>query len=567
MSIHTLSAAVERYDRAIAHLEATQENANLETILDVLAARESAHNLLNERLSQNESKPIATLTFGSKKCKRASLRQLAKIIEQLDARLDQQRDLIRQVGGLTHQQVESIFSGEKRWQTQAPRRPWHDHFDWLWQLGSLFCFGISASLLIDIITRCLAGGIDTIGIGSIIGTTLLSLLSGGGMLTQFGQEKTGELFTRWRIPANLWDETRVIISGGCLGLLMLIYSVLPFGAGLYVGMADKAENLAKREVYYQRAIALDPGNVTAHLELAKLYVDQQEYDAALAKYKAVLNVSRDQDRAKATEAAEAIANIFLRQDNLSKADWWLELAVKNAEKIDRLTDAQFNLIKGLGRRYLFVEKKYGEAERWFTLGESRSGFNSAWRYEMLTHLGWARLKKGDFEGAKSALSTAITLQEPDPHESLTLPKEFSELLSQPFLQQTTKALINSLETTLDQAIGLESLKSTLQLDKHSTIAHCLWAQAREAQWKTEPSSKNGAAFVTQTENIAQTRQTLQDLKHHWEQCLNNQSRDIIADEFSLRRQASERLGQIEDQLSAIAPPSLISTKHPNLTNQ
>jgi len=504
MTTAILSTVVKRYEAAIDNLEKAREDTSLKDVQEVLAARQAACNALNEELRNVTLTPSTWVaSTGASSKHRSRHRKLEKIVEDLDARLDKQYEVIRRASGLSYQQIEHLFSIEKRWKAPEYNIPWHDHFDLLWQFLSVLCFGFSAVLLIDIVKRSLTGGVD-IGSGTAaLSATFISMLSGGGLLTKFGQEKTGDLFKKLRISENLWDEARCLISVGFTLLLVGLWLLLPSFAGGYIKAANDAENLARQEDYYLRAIALKPGSVEAHLGLAKLYVNQQEVDKALPVFKAAYSVVQKNDLTKACEAAESISQIFLDKAEYSKADRWLTRAVNFRKSVEdtklfrqqtNLCQDQFNLMMALGRVYLLNEKKPLEAIRWFKQGldipEQDPLKQAQRRYEMQIHLA-----RG--------------------------------LLSEDLLQES--------ESNLKDAIELDEEEVAIYLGKKRAAAHCLMAQVME---------KQGDADSIKADAI----------KTEWEQCSQKTSPEI-ADEVNWQKIALKRL----THLNAKGNPNEIQT--------
>lgn len=498
MTTCILSTAIERYQAAIANLEKAKETISPKDIQAVLAARQTAYNALNEGLHAAASKPFTACPTEASPKPRIPYRKLANTVEELDLRLNQQAEVIQRASGLSSQQIEYLFADERRWKSPEYNVPWHDHFDILWQFLSVVCFGFSTVLLLDIIKRSLTGGVDVGSGAAALSATLISMLSGGGLLTKFGQEKTGEIFKKLRIPDNLWDEARCLISVSFTLLLLGLWCLLPSFAGLYVKAAESADNLARQEDYYHRAIALKPGSVEAYLGLARLYANQHDLDQALPAFKSAYNVVQKRDPVKACEAAESISQIFLDKGEYSKADRWLtkSVEIRKADIQQRrdLCKQQLALIKNLGRVYLLSEneRKPHEAIRWFKLGLSNIS------------------EQDRLERAKAQYDMQVHLAR----------------------AQLSADLLKDAESTLEEAIELDQEEVAFRPEEQRAAAHCLLAQVLEER------QSDGHSISSNT------------VMNRWNLC-SRFVRSEIADEVNWQQLASKRLTAIKQRTQPI----------------
>lgn len=521
--ILVLEGKIDHYRQTLEIIESAAELATDQQISDVFAACKQSHDGLEALISQiNAAKKAEQLNSSV----RQTVRSLNQTIDALDARLRKKSEFIQKSIELFNWQKTYLLPDKSSLRLIDPPVA-RDRFDWFWRLLSLLFFGISFTLLTDVIKRSLTGGIDAGSVGTIVGSALLSLGS-GGILVQFKEENLRQIFSSLGIHEQWQGRVLAGASFGCLALLFFMWLSLPGLGSVYVGLAQQADNLAKREDYYTRAIALDPGNIQAHLRLANLYYEQQDYDKALVKYKAVWNNSKlggstvdtsaasgrslakymllwnngknqdeeDRDRKQEEEkeaisAMEQIIQIYISKDDISRANSSLKRLIGSIDTVKppvSLTDKQLSLIQILGRIHLISEKNknYGEANSLFDAGYRRTT-DREWLYTMLVHKGWVQMRQ---------------------------------------------ELLNGAEVTLRSAIGIDG-------KENQASAHCLLAQVLQLQVNKQQVL---SAQLTSVE-IDQLKQA----DNEWRTCFAQKSTE---DEVNWGSQAKKALNEIEDRLKA-----------------
>jgi tetratricopeptide (TPR) repeat protein len=342
MASLNLSRAVAHYSETLKSLETAQERPSEGQVLAVLKARDTIHAVLSDSAPQSVD----------------DLLQLA----QLDKRLKGQSGRIAQAVDLAD--LRSSFQPPTQawwWFIQGPSNRW-ERFDWMWGALTVLCLTISLGLVVDISSRFLAGGPDTLASLAIVGQSVLTLLAAGGALTVAGQEVVKRTLASLKIPVHFWHESRFALAILLLGGVFLLRSYLPFIAIWYNNHGLQNYNaglLTSAQFDYQRAIKLNPDYVAAHYNLGLLYEDLQQVDQARAEYLA---------------------------------------AVKGG------LDAAHN---NLARLYI-LDENYTAAVPLLTKGLSITQ-DDAVKYDLHKNLGWARLGQARYEEAVVELRSAIAL--------------------------------------------------------------------------------------------------------------------------------------------------------------
>ena len=354
------------YETAIKTLEETTTQSKttdyqvlLQQVVDTVVARDGLQNQLDNAESDAQS--------------------LVKISD-LDSRLEQQYETLPQKIGREHLSLMVAKLDELRdirhppakawwWFAKIPVH-WWDQLDLAWDTLAIVWLAATFSLLTDISSRFLSGGVGTVGAFAVIFQSVLAL-AGGGALTKTGQSVIEGTLKRWQIPKHYWQESKF----GAASLLLLFFVgfrlSLPRIAVVYnnTGYQDyQAGRLDSAESQYKRAIKLDPDYTEAHYNLGLLYEDLQDFKRARTEYSVAVQ-----------------SGFFPAHNNLAR----LHILSKNYPAAVNL------LLKGI---FLL------ENDNQFTQGKPLV------RYSLYKNLGWARLNQSRYEDAKDALKEAIAIK-------------------------------------------------------------------------------------------------------------------------------------------------------------
>ncbi|MCA1995313.1 MAG: tetratricopeptide repeat protein [Coleofasciculus sp. S288] len=251
----------------------TENELRKKLILDVLVARDA----VDAALADKSLDSIKDVDF-------------TRVIE-LDSRLKQQAKLITKKVDL-EQWRKSLNSSAEAWWWFLTHK-W-DRLDWLWSSSTLICMTLSFSLLADIAPRFWAGGPTTLGAFAIIGSSVLNLIVGGGVLTQTGREAKEHLLEKLKIPKHWWKEFSLGVTFLLFIGLASVHLHLPEIAVLYNERGKKqaevdkgwnSKKLASAESNFKRAIAINPDYAEAHYNLGWLYERRQDLSDARTHYK------------------------------------------------------------------------------------------------------------------------------------------------------------------------------------------------------------------------------------------------------------------------------------------
>ena len=267
MSSKNLSQAVAHYSATLSAVEDAQPQRSAEQILAVLKARDAIHVVLTDK-TQN---PVEDLI----------------VIVQLDARLKRQIAQIARVVELADWRASLQPPDEAWWWfIKTPPSGW-DRFDWLWGALTILCLTISLGLVADISSRFLSGGPDTWAALAVVSQSMLTLLAAGGALTVAGQEAIKRILASLNVPAHFKQEARLMLAILLLGGLAVLRLSLPDIAIWYNndGLQNyNAGRLTSAQFDYLRAIKLNPDYLEAHYNLGLLYEDLQQIDRARGEY-------------------------------------------------------------------------------------------------------------------------------------------------------------------------------------------------------------------------------------------------------------------------------------------
>ncbi|MGI0488652.1 tetratricopeptide repeat protein [Pantanalinema rosaneae CENA516] len=314
MTTSTLTNAIERYETAIVALEVAGERLSAEEVLEALVARSVVHQTLNAypraSLRQGLGNLWARMTHHKPRSQR---RDWQRVVNRLDARLNQQATYINQAVKLEDWQV-LLPPPEREWLRllEAPKiSSWRDRFDWLWQGLSISLLSVALSLLVGLSARFLEGGPDALGAFAVIMPSVVGLLTGGGALTKTGRQAMEHILSSLRIARHWWDEIFCGLSALFLLSMISFWLALPYIAVLYEQSADLAYRdgqLAMAEYRYTRALKLHPSHLDIHYKLGRLYEDLTQIDQAAIEYQIAVKGGRD---GEAYKAYDRLARIYI----------------------------------------------------------------------------------------------------------------------------------------------------------------------------------------------------------------------------------------------------------------
>jgi tetratricopeptide (TPR) repeat protein len=351
------------YRLALECLKSSEKELLPDRVIDVLVKRDSLQSLLSEpsKLTASELKEI----------------------EGLDRSLKEQKNVILQVPNLDA--LRSLIKPpESNWWWYFSSR-W-DNWDWLWNGLTIAALTVSLSLVVNTSSRILSGGANSENTLYVVGQSVLTLMAGGGALTQVGQKSYEKILIQLRIPKEFWQETSCGLSWLLMVSLLGINAALPSWA--HKVNRNGLENFDNKRIEsakadFQRAIAMRPNYGEAYYNLGWLYEELNDLDKAKAQY---------------------------------------EVAVQSDPQRFDSGITYVKALNNLGRLYI-LKKEYGTAvhllrkgfDRFNDLGlQDRDGKNMSKEqrdvyYSLYKNLGWARLMQESYDVAEARLKMAIKI--------------------------------------------------------------------------------------------------------------------------------------------------------------
>jgi tetratricopeptide (TPR) repeat protein len=351
------------YRLALECLKSSEKELLPDRVIDVLVKRDSLQSLLSEpsKLTASELKEI----------------------ESLDRSLKEQKNVILQVPNLDA--LRSLIKPpESNWWWYFSSR-W-DNWDWLWNGLTIAALTVSLSLVVNTSSRILSGGANSENTLYVVGQSVLTLMAGGGALTQVGQKSYEKILIQLRIPKEFWQETSCGLSWLLMVSLLGINAALPSWA--HKVNRNGLENFDNKRIEsakadFQRAIAMRPNYGEAYYNLGWLYEELNDLDKAKAQY---------------------------------------EVAVQSDPQRFDSAITYVKALNNLGRLYI-LKKEYGTAvhllrkgfDRFNDLGlQDRDGKNMSKEqrdvyYSLYKNLGWARLMQESYDVAEARLKMAIKI--------------------------------------------------------------------------------------------------------------------------------------------------------------
>lgn len=341
MSASELDQVIESYATRIEAL--AEQGINSISVLEVLNARD-------------------ILAAVMKTDCRISTPQLNRVIE-LDQSLREKASTVNQA------LKDSLFS---QWRDSVSPPPeawwWHldniasihplNRFDGLWKLMMIAGWTGNLTLLVNLATKFLGGGVGLTGVAAIALPSILALLQIGSEFTKIGQESLEKLFLALKIPTQLHEEAKLVMTLLFSGALCLTWVHLPqFSQANNLNGVENSKQgkTGEAEQDFLKSIALNPNNVDAHYNLGSLYDRLERSDDAKKEY---LNAAA----ANLPDAFNNIGRLSILDKKYPQAAFYLIQGIKIIDaqaKVD--SQVKYNLYKNFGW-VRFEQKRYDEAE-------------------------------------------------------------------------------------------------------------------------------------------------------------------------------------------------------------
>ena len=359
-----LDVVLNRYHDALAILEQATARPSHHRSRGQVNAKEAPQPISNAQLMGLILKVLRsrdTVQFALEATPKALTETLLRLM-QLDDRLRNQAALIAEAVPLANWRA-TVRPDAKAWwwSLEAPEHR-RDQLDWLWDMLSIVLLTISVSLVVAISARFLSGGPDVLGSLAIVGQAVLTLLT-AGTLTASGRKAIEHVFSqlsRFGLKKYLWQEAKLVLSGLLLVSLLVFWSRLPAIADFFNNRGlDRyvAGELANAQSDFERAVSLDPNNLSAHYNLGRLYEEVQELDKARTSYL----IAAQGDYAP---AYNDLGRLALQSGKLPEAAALLQRGLELTEKLpegDERNHTTYALLKNLGWVRL-EQKRHIEAE-------------------------------------------------------------------------------------------------------------------------------------------------------------------------------------------------------------
>jgi tetratricopeptide (TPR) repeat protein len=315
----SINLATSRYQTALNCLDHPKVKLSAPQVLEILAARDE----LQRVLTNEQSIPPDLLSQ----------------IYDLDAKLKGKADKINRAIALAD------------YRESLPEPPQ----DWWWQLDSknanLLLKGLailtwtgSLGLLANIASRFLSGGIGVVGASAIFFPSFLTMLQARSELTEAGQQQFEKTLIQLGVPHQYREAIKFLTLLMLFSFLLGFWFLIPTISEIYnqQGLRSaKNGNLGTAQENYQRSIALNPDNVSAHYNLGNLYEDLQEFDKAKTEYLIAV-------QGNVPEAYNNLGRLFIQQKKYPEAVSLIQQGLLLAGKTEGPTEVKYNLFKNLG---------------------------------------------------------------------------------------------------------------------------------------------------------------------------------------------------------------------------
>jgi tetratricopeptide (TPR) repeat protein len=264
------------------------------------------------------------------------------------------------------------------WQLDQSTSPHpFNRLDGLWTLLMIAGWTANITLLVNLATRFLGGGVGLAGVAAITLPSILALLQVGSEFTKTGHRGVEKFLATLGVPQELWEEAKLTMTLLLSIALCLTWLHLPnFSKGYnYSGIQNyRKGNLGEAEKNFLRAISLDADNFDAHYNLGSLYDRLQQFDAATKEYLIAI-------AGGLPDAYNNLARLYIKDKKYDQAAALLSQGIEQLDSIE------------------FVDPKV--------------------RYDLYKNFGWVRLEQKRYEEAKEFLQIGIVLAQ-DPETAMSV---------------------------------------------------------------------------------------------------------------------------------------------------
>ncbi|MBD2175861.1 tetratricopeptide repeat protein [Pseudanabaena sp. FACHB-1998] len=344
----SISQYLSDYRTALEDLKSSNKELLPDLAIDALMKRDSLQSVLSEpsKLTINELKEI----------------------ESLDKELEKQKNTILQASN--YGTLRSLINPpESNWWWYFSSR-W-DNWDWLWNGLTIAALTISLSLVVDTSSRILSGGANSENTLYVIGQSVLTLMAGGGALTQVGHKSYERILIQLHIPKEFWQETSCGLSWLLMISLLGINSALPSWA--YRVNQSGLDNFDQKRIEsakadFERAIAMRPNYGEAYYNLGWLYEEINDLDKAKAQYEVAVQSDPQRFDRPITyvKALNNLGRLYLIKKEYATSIHFLSQGIESSNKFNLQSSAEgrddyYSLLKNLGWAR-FMQERYDEAE-------------------------------------------------------------------------------------------------------------------------------------------------------------------------------------------------------------
>lgn len=367
----TLNKAVNSYNEQLEVL-INAKLPELGMIIDILIARDSVHNYLQKE------------TYSLRIDKLIEIRSLD---EKLKQQLLKQEQLISQ-NYLELEELKYLRSPISEAWWWDFKKPIHilDRFDWLFNLGTLFCLGFSFSITIELISRILEGEGDLVLSLVAACQASITLWIGKTFLTKNPGEIINKIITKilnlGKISKYLHAELSFIIAFViAISTLLFRVSYIPYLSDQYIIEGNRSlhnNNISEAFRNFQKAVNLDPQNIEAKYKLGEIY-----------------------DQTSLTKKAKTLYELGIVEGYAGAYNNLGRLLIKEGE---------YDQSKQLLLRGFSIVSAIEEKIKQSNINDISKNYLEDYlstKYSLLKNLGWVNYKQGNNDEAKLYLEKAI----------------------------------------------------------------------------------------------------------------------------------------------------------------